>query len=107
MNQGGPIRPPPWYLSPEASEELVLNITFVTIFLRIILIGLNDQYYIFSRSYNGDLRVSGIGIIILGRFSVFTAIVVDEGSPVVVIQQGLHAKGGGDPKRGAKTCIAS
>ena len=28
---------PPWYLSPEASEELVLNITFVTIFLRIIL----------------------------------------------------------------------
>ena len=27
----------PFYFSPEASEELVLNITFVTIFLRIIL----------------------------------------------------------------------
>ena len=35
---GGPIRPPsPWYLSPEAFEELVLNITIVTIFLMIIL----------------------------------------------------------------------
>ena len=51
--------------------------------------------------------LSEIGIIIFGRYSVFPAIVVDEGSPVVVIQQGLHAKGGGDPKRGAKTCIAS
>ena len=43
--------------------------------------------------------LSEIGIIIFGRYSVFPAIVVDEGSPVVVIQQGLHAKGGGTQTR--------
>ena len=59
------------------------------------------------RICTGIILLSEIDIIIVGRYSVFPAIVVDEGSPVVVIQQGLHAKGGGDPKRGAKTCIAS
>ena len=57
--------------------------------------------------YCNFFYLSEIGVIIFGRYSVFSAIVADEGSPVVVIQQGLHAKGGGDPKRGAKTCIAS
>ena len=46
-----------------------------------------------------------IDIIIFGQNPVMPAIVLDEGSPVVVIQQGLQR--GGDPKRGAKTCIAS
>ena len=35
--EGGANLAPPRYLSPEASEELVLNMTIVTIFLRIIL----------------------------------------------------------------------
>ena len=49
--------------------------------------------------------LSEIGIIIFGRYSVFPAIVVDEGSPVVVIQQGLHAKGGGDPNEEQKRAL--
>ena len=50
---------------------------------------------VLSTAYVLQFLLSEIGIKIFGRNSVFPAIVVDEGSPVVVIQQGLHAKGGG------------
>ena len=61
----------------------------------------NLEWYL-STAYVLQFLLSEIGIKIFGRYSVFPAIVVDEGSPVVVIQQGLHAKGGGGPKTRSK-----